>query len=81
MMDKQTDGRTDRRTGKNNISPDPSWGDIKLMFGSKMFFPFNPYLTNGFAHHYHLDESTFILGDIRSDFKLLFTFSMNFLLI
>ena len=22
----------------------------------------NPYLTNGIAHHYHLDECTFILG-------------------
>ena len=22
----------------------------------------NPYLTNGFSHHYHLGESTFILG-------------------
>ena len=23
---------------------------------------FNPYLTNGFSHRYHLGESTFILG-------------------
>ena len=30
--------------------------------------PFNPYLTNGFPHHYHLDESTFILRGVRSDF-------------
>ena len=31
------------------------------------FFPYsltsiNPHLTNGFSHHYHLGESTFILG-------------------
>ena len=29
---------------------------------------FNPYLTNGFAHRYHLGESTFIFRCIRSDF-------------
>ena len=23
---------------------------------------FNPYMANGLAHHYHLGESTFILG-------------------
>ena len=28
----------------------------------------NPYLTNGFAHRYHLGESTFIFRGIRSDF-------------
>ena len=28
----------------------------------------NPYLTNGFSHHYQLDESTFIFRDVRSDF-------------
>ena len=26
----------------------------------------NPYLTNGFSHHYHLGESIFIFRDIRS---------------
>ena len=40
---------------------------------------FNPYLTNGFSHHYHLGESTFILGGHRCDFKILFHFSMKFL--
>ena len=40
---------------------------------------FNPYLTNGFSHHYHLGESTFILRDIGSDFESLFHFSMKFL--
>ena len=29
---------------------------------------FNPYLTNGFSHHYHLDKSTFIFRGVRSDF-------------
>ena len=38
-------------------------------------FPFkigrmiNPYLTNGFAHSYHLGQSTFIIRDIRSDYE------------
>ena len=35
---------------------------------------FNTYLTNGFAHHYHLGESTFILealGAIK-DFYIIF---------
>ena len=27
-----------------------------------MNFYLNPYLTNGFSHHYQMDESTFILG-------------------
>ena len=40
---------------------------------------FNPYMTEGFSHRYHLGESTFIFGDIRCDFRFLFTFSMNFL--
>ena len=31
-------------------------------------FVFNPYLTNGISHHYHLGESTFIFRGIRSDF-------------
>ena len=29
---------------------------------------FNPYLTNGFSHHYHLGESTSVLRGIRCDF-------------
>ena len=29
----------------------------------------NPYMTNGFSHHYHLDESTVIIRDIMSDFE------------
>ena len=40
---------------------------------------FNPYLTNGFSHCYHLDESTFVFRGIRSDFYILFYFSMKFL--
>ena len=39
----------------------------------------NPYLTNGFSHHNHLGESTFIFRGVRSDFKILFHFSMKFL--
>ena len=37
----------------------------------------NPYLTNRFSHHYQLDESTFSFRDVRSDFKILFHFSMK----
>ena len=40
---------------------------------------FNPYLRNGFANHYYLDESTLIFLAFRSDFKILFKFSMKFL--
>ena len=40
---------------------------------------FNPYLTNGFFHHYLLGESTFIFRDVRSDFYFLSYFSMKFL--
>ena len=35
----------------------------------------NPYMTNGL----HLGESNFIFMGIRSNFKFLFSFSMNFL--
>ena len=30
VTDRQTDGRTDRRPGKNNMSPNPSGGDIMM---------------------------------------------------
>ena len=40
----------------------------------------NPYLTNGFSHHYQLDESTFIFRGVRSDFYFLSHFSMKLLL-
>ena len=39
----------------------------------------NPYLMNGFANHYQLDESTFILRGVRSEFYLLSHFLMKFL--
>ena len=29
---------------------------------------FNPFMTNGLCHYYHLEESTFIFTGIRSDF-------------
>ena len=38
----------------------------------------NPYLTNGFSHHYQLDESTFIFRGVRSDLYFLSDFSMTF---
>ena len=40
---------------------------------------FNPYLTNGLFHHYHLGESTLIFRGIRSDFEFLSHFSIKFL--
>ena len=40
----------------------------------------NPYLTNGFSHHYHLGESTVNFRGVRSEFDYLFHFSMKFLL-
>ena len=40
---------------------------------------FNPYLTNGFAHHYQLDESTFNFRGFRGDFYFLSHFLMKFL--
>ena len=39
----------------------------------------NPYLSNGFSHHYQLGEFTVIFRGVRSDFYLLFHFSMKFL--
>ena len=40
---------------------------------------FNPLVTNGLSHPYHLDGSTFINRSIRSDFSFLFHFSMKFM--
>ena len=39
-----------------------------LLLLLKDMYLFNPYLTNGFSHHYQLDESTFISRDVRCDF-------------
>ena len=46
-----------------------------------MGLTFNPYLTNGFSHHYLLGESTFIFRGVRSDFYFFYRsdFSMKFL--
>ena len=41
--------------------------------------PFNPHVTNGLSHPYHLDESTFIYRFIRRSFSFLFHFSMEFM--
>ena len=51
--------------------PKPS----KVTFGGK----FNPYMTNGLAHHYQLGESTFNFRGVGSEFDYLFHFSMKFL--
>ena len=39
----------------------------------------NPYLMNGFSHHYQLGESTFIFRGVRSIFLFLSHFLMKFL--
>ena len=41
-------------------------------------YALNPYLTNGFFHHYHLGQSTFIFRGARSDFSILFNFLNKF---
>ena len=41
--------------------------------------PLNPYLTNGFSLLYHLGQSTFIFRGVRSDFSILFNFSIKIL--
>ena len=38
-----------------------------------------PLMTNGFSHCYHLGGSTLIFRGFRSDFHILFIFSMKFL--
>ena len=38
---------------------------------------FNPYVTNGLSHPYHLDESTFIFRGIINYFSFIFHFSMK----
>ena len=41
---------------------------------------FNPNLTNGLSHHYHLGESTFVFGGFRCNFNFFISqFSMKFL--
>ena len=38
----------------------------------------NLYLTNGFSHHYQLDESTFILRGVKSGFYFFYFFLISF---
>ena len=45
---------------------------------AESYIQFNPYMTNGFSHHYHLEESTFVFRGVRSDFYFLSHFSMKF---
>ena len=42
--------------------PMTSFNFINSIIGSGIIGKLNPYLTNGFSHHYHLGEYTFILG-------------------
>ena len=43
------------------------------------FSAVNLYVTNGFSHHYQLDEPTFSFRGVRSDFYFLSHCSMKFL--
>ena len=52
-------------------------GSTKYFYGHSSMI--NPYLTSGFSHHYHLEESTLIFRGVRSDFYFLSHFSMKFL--
>ena len=38
VTDRQTDGQTDGRPGKNNMSPNPSGGDIIMPIGKSPIF-------------------------------------------
>ena len=43
----------------------------------KIVIYFNPLVTNGLSHPYHLDESIFVLRGFESIFSFLFHFSMK----
>ena len=45
---------------------------------SKKKLVLNLYLTNGLSNSYHLDDSTSVFREIRSNFSVLFHFSMKF---
>ena len=51
----------------------------KLTVIHAVLWKFNPFLTYGLSHHYHLDESTFIFRGTRSDFKFSYKFFMKIL--
>ena len=50
-----------------------------IIISQKLLHGLNPYLTNGFSHHYQLDEPTFIFRDVWSIFYFSSDFSMKFL--
>ena len=52
---------------------------FSLSSWSLKMLKFNPYLTNGFSHHYQLNESIFIFSGVRNDFYFLSDFMMKFL--
>ena len=45
-----------------------------IFYSSLVVLPIYPYLTNRFAHHYQLDESTFIFKGVRIDFYFFISF-------
>ena len=42
------------------------------MSHKKVNHEINPYMTNGFSHHYHSGESTFIVRSVRSVFFIFY---------
>ena len=70
----------DKRISPTNIKMMGTRKQITTIPSSiKLYTQINPYLTNGFSHHYYLEESTFIFRGVRSDFHFLSHFSMKFL--
>ena len=51
---------------------------VKLLMRQDDRDSFNPYVTNGLSHPYHLDESTFILGASGVVFHFYFIFDENY---
>ena len=59
--------------GEKKKYSDTLWPSLLLVLYTRLVpeegeSNFNPYLTNGFSHYYHLGESTFIIRGVRSDF-------------
>ena len=53
-------------------------GCSEYLYSKYISDEFNPYVTNELSHPYHLDESTFVIRGIRSEFSFLCHFSMEF---
>ena len=52
---------------------------LTVAFLDSVISHINQYLTDGFSHYYQLGVSTSIFRGVRSDFKILFNFSIKIL--